>query len=204
MTPRWLTSGRLLNTHASGSSAPASSWSEPVNSLVCHGQPLSRVAGPRHDCAKHRFATKAEEMESVSDIIAKAPMNPAILLVAIFVIAAALISFGNTRQRRVLWPAVLVCALMVLLPPWCGERGSWVAAPQTPEHQDVRYVRSKVPVGYAPLFKPPKGVFGVTDKSIGVHWSRLLAQLGFVACITGATVVALRGKLPKREPRREP
>ena len=66
----------------------------------------------------------------------------------------------------------------------------------------MQYVRSKVPVGYALLFKPPKGVFGVTDKSIGVHWSRLLTQLGFVACITGATVVAFRTRLPKREPQR--
>lgn len=63
-----------------------------------------------------------KEAKIVSQIAAGPPMNPMVLAVAAFVIVAVLISFGNKRQRPILWAALFVSVIMVLFPPWVGRR----------------------------------------------------------------------------------
>ena len=131
----------------------------------------------------------------MSQTAAGPPMNPMVLAVAVFVIVAVLISFGNKRQRPILWTAFSVSVIMVLCPPWVGEKGRWVDTSQTLGQQDSQYVRVPVPVGYALIFRPPKRVYGITSASIRINWSRLLIQIGVVGLITGGLVLAFKTKL---------
>ncbi|MGB2987636.1 MAG: hypothetical protein WBE26_17355 [Phycisphaerae bacterium] len=131
----------------------------------------------------------------MSQIAAGPPMNPMVLAVAAFVIVAVLISFGNKRQRPILWAALFVSVIMVLFPPWVGEKGRWVDAPQTLGRHDPQYVRLPVSVGYALIFRPPQRVYGITNASIRINWSRLLIQIGVMGLITGGLVLAFKIKL---------
>lgn len=115
------------------------------------------------------------------------PFNPAVLVVAVFVIAAALISFGNRRQRPILWSAFSMAAIMLLFPPWLGEEVVWVKA-------EPHYVHTVVSMGYAPVWSPPKRTSANTYRPMRMNWSRLLTQIGVVFAVAGGLTWAQRKK----------
>ncbi len=124
------------------------------------------------------------------------PFNPAVLVVAVFVIAAALISFGNRRQRPILWSAFSMAALMLLFPPWLGEEVVWVKA-------DPHYVHSTVSMGYAPFWSPPERTTANTWKPMEINRSRLLSQIGVVFAVAGGLTWARRKKRVSLRPEDE-
>ena len=116
-------------------------------------------------------------------------MNPAVLVVAVLVIAVVLISFGNRKQRPILWGAFLVVVLMVLSPPWLGERIVWTRS-------EAHYRHVPVSMGYAPLWSPPPRHRTNTWRPMRLNWARLFVQVGVVALAATPLVVAFRRKRP--------
>ena len=114
--------------------------------------------------------------------------------IGMYVLLGMAIRRANRRQRPVLWAAVAVSALMILFPPWLGEKGEWVNVSETPGKQDSQYVRSNVPMGYALIMLPPKPRFLNTDKPMGINWRRLALQIGVVAVGAAVAVLARRTK----------
>lgn len=126
---------------------------------------------------------------------AGAPTNPfwvAVGGVALLTLIVGLIQRGNRKQRPILWAAFFLIAVMVLFPPWLGEKGSWIDMSQKPGHVDPHYVISRTSMGYSFILLPPRRTSANTNRPMAIHWSRLAAQIGAVALVTGGPVFALR------------
>lgn len=117
--------------------------------------------------------------------------NPGVLAVAGFVVVAAIVSFGNRRQQRVMWAAVALIGLMVIYPPWLGE--TWQQA-----DTEVGYIHQSVSMGYSPLWSPPERLLSNTFKPMELHWARLWKQIGAVALLTAFVLRAYRSKRRRR------
>ena len=121
-------------------------------------------------------------------------INPVVPVVAVFVIAAVLISFGNKRQKPILWAAFFIVAAMALFPPWLGEKVVWGQSSETPEQHNMHYRHLPVSMGYAPLWSPPQRQRTNTWEPMQINWPRLLTQIGVVVFITGVLVLAFKRK----------
>ena len=125
--------------------------------------------------------------------------NPIVLVVAVFVLVATLISFANRRQRPILWLAFFVVAVMTLYPPWLGEQVVWVAASQKTGQGESAYRHVSASMGYAPLWSPPRRGYSNTFKPMAVHWARLLAQIVVVVLVTAGLILTRGRKGPRWE-----
>ena len=134
---------------------------------------------------------------AVTDMGAGPSGNPAFIVVGavlLLVIAVGAISRANARQRPILWIALSVVLLMLLFPPWIGEKGVWVNALGTSEHREPKYVRSAVSMGYAPFWHTPERQHFNTWRPIRVNWRRLGIQVGTVVLVTVVITRLLRRK----------
>lgn|GEM_PF-6795130 len=120
-------------------------------------------------------------------------INPVVPVVAVFVIAATVISFGNRRQKPVLWAAFAVCVVMMLFPPWVMSKrvqiGKGTAAT---ELNQAQYVRQNMPIGYAPIWNPQERGPATDWSPVKINWSRLVMQMGVVVLAAGVFVIGLR------------
>jgi len=120
--------------------------------------------------------------------------------IGLYVLLGMAIRRGNSRQRPILWAALILIAAIVLVPPWLGEKGEWINASDKPGHQDSRYVISKVSVGYAPVWCPPTPRLAYNNKPMEINWPRLFKQVGVVAVLACVVALALRTRPTVQEP----
>ncbi len=120
-------------------------------------------------------------------------INPVVPVVAVFVIAATVISFGNRRQKPVLWAAFVVCVVMMLFPTWVMSKREQVdKGTATTELNQAQDVRLQAPIGYAPIWNPQKRGPTTDWSPVKINRLRLTAQIGVVVLVAGVFVIGLR------------
>jgi hypothetical protein len=132
-------------------------------------------------------------------IAASKPPNPFWILVggvALLTLIVSLIRRGSRKQRPVLWVAFALIVLVILFPPWQGEKCTWVDPAQDTGRHDPQYVCSDVSMGYSFVFLAPRRTSAVTSAHIHINYIRLLIQIGIVILLAGPPVYVFRRRRP--------